>query len=385
MAKILVTCAKGISGILAEELKELGFPVLDEKQLGVFTEGSFNDTIKLNFHLRTGLRVLYHLKDFNARTPDDMYKHVRQVPWEDYLSEHGYFSITSSVSNKNIRDTRFANLKCKDAVVDRMQEKFGRRPDSGPDRSKAVLFLYWRENEGAIYLDTSGEPLAKRGYRKMPYKAPMQECLAAALILSTGWKGESAFVNPMCGSGTLAIEAALIAADKAPGLLRTNFGFMHLKPYDANIYKEVRLACRKQSKGVDVPIIATDISKDAIFAAQRNAETAGVHRLLTFDVCDYSETKVPGDEGIVVLNPEYGVRLNEERRLEPVYQGIGDFFKQSCNGYMGYVFTGNLELGKKVGLKTKSKKIFYNGPIECRLLEYELYSGTRKINKAGSE
>ena len=183
----------------------------------------------------------------------------------------------------------------------------------------------------------------------------------------------------MCGSGTLAIEAALIALDRAPGLLRSNYGFMHLKGFDESSWKTLRRKIRAEAKDrLDGRIIATDISQQAVEAAKKNAMTAGVDRFIEFGVCDFSETPVPTNGGVVILNPEYGERLGEIEKLKETYRKIGDFFKKKCQGYKGYVFTGNLDLAKKVGLRTKRRIPFYNGPIECRLLEYDLYEGSRK-------
>ena len=270
-------------------------------------------------------------------------------------------------------------MKCKDAVVDRIKEKRGRRPDTGPERDKVVIHLYWKGNLGQVYLDTSGEPLSKRGYRMIPLKAPMQETLAAAVVLATGWMGDGNFINPMCGSGTLAIEAALIGLGRAPGLLRNNYGFMHLKGFDESSWKALRRKIRAEAKDrLNGRIIATDISQQAVEAAKKNAMTAGVERFIEFGVCDFSETPVPEGGGVVVLNPEYGERMGEIEELKEIYKEIGDFLKKKCKGYTGYVFTGNLDLAKKVGLRTKRRILFYNGPIECRLLEYDLYEGSRK-------
>jgi putative N6-adenine-specific DNA methylase len=213
----------------------------------------------------------------------------------------------------------------------------------------------------------------------IPLKAPMQETLSAAVVLATGWSGGRNFINPMCGSGTLAIEAALITLGRAPGLLRNNYGFMHLKGFDDSSWKALRRKIRAEAKDqLNGRIIATDISQQAIEAGKKNAMTAGVERFIEFGVCDFSETPVPGGGGMVILNPEYGERMGEIEKLTGIYRGIGDFFKKKCNGYTGYVFTGNLDLAKKVGLRTKRRILFYNGPIECRLLEYDLYEGSRK-------
>jgi putative N6-adenine-specific DNA methylase len=381
-SRILITCPKGIPPFLKQELLDENFPVLSENIAGVETEGSLADAMRLNLSLRTGHRVLFVLKEFPAGNADELYHAVRDIAWERHIPEDGYLCVTSSVENPTIKDSRFASLKCKDAIVDRIKEKCGKRPDSGPERDRSVVHLYWKEDRCAVYLDTSGEPLSRRGYRKIPLDAPMQETLAAAVVLATGWNGTGNFINPMCGSGTLAIEAALIGLDRAPELLRSNFGFMHLKGFDETLWSELREAARKESKKtLPGKIVATDISPHAVEAAKKNATTAGVEHLIEFRVCNFSDTSLTGDHGVIVLNPGYGERMGEVQELEATYKDIGDYLKQKCRGFFGYVFTGNPGLAKKVSLKPKRTIQFFNSGIECRLLEYELYEGTRKIKK----
>ncbi len=381
-SKILITCAKGIPPFLKRELHDLNFPVCSELAAGVETEGVIDDAPLLNLFLRTGHRVLFPVKEFKANNADDLYRALSGVAWEDVIPEDGYLCVTSSVENETIRDTRFASLKCKDAIVDRIKKTRGKRPDSGPGRARSVVHLYWKNERCIVYLDTSGESLSRRGYRKIPLVAPMQETLAAAVVLASGWNGEGNFINPMCGSGTLAIEAALIGLNRAPGLLRTNFGFMHLKGFNESYWNEVREKAKKNTqKSISGRIIATDSSPEAVDAAKKNAATAGVEHLIEFGVCDYTGTPLPEEGGVIVMNPAYGERMGETARLEETYKGIGDFFKQKCRGYTGYVFTGNPGLAKKVGLKPKRSIPFFNSEIECRLLEYELYEGTRKVKK----
>jgi 23S rRNA (guanine2445-N2)-methyltransferase len=379
--KILITCPKGMPPLLKQELQALQFPILSETVAGVETEGVFNDTYALNISLRTGHRVLFLLKKFKAKNSDELYRALSCVNWEDYIPEDGYLCVTSGVENKTIKDSRYASLKCKDAIVDRIKEKRGRRPDSGPERDRSVVHLYWKDEQCAIYLDTSGEPLSRRGYRKIPLTAPMQETLAAAIVLATGWNGNGNFINPMCGSGTLAIEAALIGLNRAPGLLRSNFGFMHIKGFSESLWNGVREKAKQEAGRSFAGVInATDISPEAVDAAKKNAITAGVEHLIEFGVCDYADTPLRGG-GVIVMNPAYGERMGEIEKLEETYKGIGDFFKQKCKGYTGYVFTGNPALAKKVSLKPKRSIPFFNSGIECRLLEYELYEGTRKVKK----
>jgi len=244
-----------------------------------------------------------------------------------------------------------------------------------------VVHLYWRNQTVMAYLDASGEPLSRRGYRKIPLGAPMQETLAAAVVLASEWKDQGNFVNTMCGSGTLAIEAALFAEGRAPGLLRGNFGFFHLRGFDQAAWRKVRSAAHTARKETAARITATDIDPRAVAAARQNARTAGVEGRIDFSVCPFQETPVSKRRGVVVLNPPYGERTGDVSDLVDLYRGIGDFFKQSCSGYRGYLFTGNAALGKKVGLRTSRRIPFFNGEIECRLLEYELYTGSRRNRK----
>ncbi len=383
---ILITCSKGIAPFLKEELLLLGFPVSAVTAASVATEGTLDDALILNLLIRTGQRVLLLLREFEAGNPDELYREASLIEWEDLIERDGYVSVTSSVDNPSIKDSRYANLKCKDAIVDRIMEKCGQRPDSGSSRDRAVVFLYWKETRCSVYLDTSGEPLSRRGYRKIPFKAPMQETLAAAVVHATGWDGSRNFINPMCGSGTLAIEAALIGLNRAPGLLRDNFGFMHLKGFNESLWNEMRTKAKREAReNLEGRIVAADISHEAVEAAKKNAAMAGVAHVIEFFVCDYSETPAPDGGGVVVLNPEYGERMGRIRKLEDTYKGIGDYFKKKCGGYTGYLFTGNLDLAKKVGLRPKRRTPFFNSGIECRLLEYELYEGSRKLGKQGDE
>jgi 23S rRNA G2445 N2-methylase RlmL len=379
-SRIIVTCSNRLSPYLQQDIAELGFKPVRVFKTGVELEGSLKDCIRLNLNLRCASQVLYSLKTFKAFNANDLYKELVNVEWESIIPADGYFSISS---NETITNNLFANVKVKDAIADRFREKTGARPNSGPELNGAVIHLYWKDDEAEIFLDTSGETLSKHGYRKIPGKAPMLESLAAATILATKWDRENPFVNPMCGSGTLAIEAAMIATDRRPGLYRSNYSFMHLLGYDEDDYNNEFSSLEKKVK--DIPglqIIATDISEDAINVSTINAGIAGVEEMITFSVCDFAETPIPENkEGVVYFNPEYGDRLGEEEELQGTYKRMGDFLKKQCKGYTGYIFTGNLELGKKIGLKPKRRIEFYTSKIDCRLFEYELYAGTREEGK----
>lgn len=377
---ITITCHKRITPYLEQEVKDLGFTVEDRFITGVRVSGTGNDCIKLNLNLRCASQVLYSLKQFEASDADAIYRNLVDYPWENILPDAGYFSITSNVSNETINNNLFANLRVKDAIVDRIREKTGKRPSSGSELTGAVFNLFWKNNQAEIFIDTSGNSLARHGYRKIPGLAPMLEALASATIYATRWNRVSPFVNPMCGSGTIAIEAALIATNRRPGLFRTNYAFMHIQGYDDAVYLEEDALLEAQI--IDVPglrIIASDYSERAIENAKKNAIAAGVAKLIDFTICDFADTEVPQHAaGIMFVNPEYGERLGQVQELEATYKRIGDFMKQRCGGYYGYVFTGNLELAKKTGLKASRRIEFYTSTIDCRLLEYELYAGSRR-------
>ncbi|HKZ67833.1 MAG TPA: hypothetical protein VJ111_15815, partial [Chitinophagaceae bacterium] len=354
---ITITCHKRITPYLLQEIKDLGFEVEDSFVTGVHLSGTINDCIKLNLNLRCASQVLYSLKQFDANNADDIYNNLIAYPWETILPDPGYFSITSNVNNPTINNSMFANLRVKDAIVDRLREKRGTRPSTGSELTGAVIHLFWKNDEAGIFIDTSGDSLARHGYRKIPGQAPMLESLAAATIYATRWDRVSPFVNPMCGSGTVAIEAALIATNRRPGLFRTNYAFMHLQDYDETIYLQEDAILEEQI--IDVPdlrIIATDYSDRAIENARKNAVAAGVAKLIDFAVCDFAATEVPDETpGVMYVNPEYGERLGQVDELEKTYARIGDFMKQKCGGYFGYVFTGNLDLAKKIGLKANRR------------------------------
>ncbi len=380
--KVIITCNKRLSPYLQQEVKELGFDIVRAFPTGVELKVSINDTIKLNLNLRTASQILYSLKEFTANNPTELYDELSQIAWEELIQFDGYFSVSSNVDNETISTPLFANVKVKDAIVDRIKEKKGMRPNSGPDNNKAVVHLYWKDDRAEIFLDTSGETLAKHGYRKIPGKAPMLEALAASTIIASKWDGNSPFVNPMCGSGTLAIEAALIATNRKPGLLRMNYSFMHFIGYDETVFFQERRVLKDQINKKAAPqIIASDISEEAINVSKMNARTAGVEQLISFEVCVFAETHVPKEGGVILFNPEYGERLGTHSKLEITYKRMGDFMKQECKGYRGYIFTGNPDLAKKIGLRASRRIEFYNGKLDCRLLEYELYEGTREKTK----
>lgn len=376
---ITLTCAARMGAYLASEVRGLGLIVQEEGDTAVQTSGTMADCIMLNLHLRTAHRVLFHLLSFPCKHPNDLYNKGLEIEWEKIIPTSEYFRVHSHVHHPSVNDTRFPNLKLKDAVVDRIRKKTGKRPDAGSEKAGVSLFLRWTNEQADIFIDTSGETIAKHGYRQIPFQAPLIESLASGVIMATKWKSDQVFINPMCGSGTLVIEAALIASGRIPGMYRDDYSFMHLVGYSDDARIGILNKQQKSLISVNTRFIASDHDPNAIEASRHNAKTAGVDHMIDFQLCDFTQTEFPENEsGIVILNPEYGERLGEAEELETLYSSIGDFFKKKCAGYTGYVFTGNLDLAKKVGLRAKRRIPFYNGKIDCRLLEFELYQGSRE-------
>lgn len=398
---IIISCAKELSRWTELEVLDLGYHPIEVTENTVVVRGDMRDVMKLNLQLRTAHRVLVPLLRTECRNIKDLYQAANSIDWENLLEADGYFSVSSIVHNYTIRDTRLPSLYTKDAIVDRMREKCQRRPDSGGENRGAAVFVYWERNEVVIYLDTSGEPLSKRGYRKIPGSAPMQETLAAACIMALRWDKKTPFLSPMCGSGTPAIEAAMMAMNRAPGSLKGHFAFQSVKGYNRiipgesapviaprqhagaspeQIWKEMILAAKKAEITEGLPkIIATDISPEAVENAHTNAIAAGVAPYIEFKACDFADTPIPSStstddfnspKGVVFFNPEYGIRLGTFEELAPVYERIGTFMHEKCSGYNGGLITGNPDLARLVNLYYKTRVPFFNGPIDCRLFIY---------------
>jgi len=393
---IILSCARGLVQQAVGELKAMGYDVVDASDNIAVVRGSMRDMMRLNLQIRTAHRILVPLLRSECRHLRDLYDAAYSIDWENFFDPEGYFMVNSIVNNDTVRDTRMPSLKTKDAIADRIRNYCGIRPDSGSETHGAAVFVYWQDTEATFFLDTTGEPLSRRGYRKLPGAAPMQETLAAGCVLASGWDANTPFIVPMCGSGTPAIEAALIALNRAPGSFKSHFGFMALKGYritipgeragtsvrqrfgasPEQIWKEMVLTARQQERKAGLPpIIATDISEEAIETAHMNAIAAGVAEHITFGTCDFADTELPPPPGVVFLNPEYGERLGAGMDLEPLYSRIGDFFKQKCTGYTGCVFTGNMEMSRKIGLRSSKRIPFYSGPLDCRLIIFDLYEG----------
>ena len=377
---IFITCAPYLADALKMELASLGYEIISSGFTFVEITGDAEDIFRLNYFLRTASHVYVLIEKFDCDSLNDLYAELKKMSWEDILFSEKYLSIESQSDHPSVNNSMFLNQKIKDAIVDRLREKTGKRPNSGPLKNEAVIYVFWQNESVSVYADTSGQPLYKHGYRIHPGYAPLQESLAAAMIYSSKWDKQSSFVNPMCGSGTLAIEAALMAAKVPSGMVRENFAFMHLRNFSQKDYDQFRQKNKTQvPKELPFEIVSSDSNKIAVQRAREHARLAGVGHLISFMICKAEETPVPEQKGVLFFNPPYGERLGEAERLIPLYQSIGDFMKQKAGGYTGYVLTANKDLGKMIGLKPSRKIPFKNGALDCLLYEFNLYVGTKKF------
>ncbi len=373
-ASVAVTCARGLEGVLRSELEGLGFAPAGEAPTVVEVCGTLRDCMRLNLWLRTAHRVLWLWKEFPARSAEDLYRGVAGLPWEEVLRLDQPLNVrAANQADEEGVSTAWMALKCKDAIVDRMRVRLGRRPDSGSTPKGACVFLLRSAGRFRLYLDTTGVPLSFRGYRQESVEAPLRESLAAGLLLASGWTGRTPLVNPMCGSGTIAIEGAGIASRRAPGLQRSRFAFTSLRGFPREEWEQLREAARREVRPIRIPIVAADWSREAVEIARRNARRAGVENAIRFEVAELDATPVPGPRPWIVLNPEYGHRTRPSaEELEELYHRIGQFLRRHGQGGRGVIITGHLALSRRFGLKLARKWTVFNGPIECRVVEFEL-------------
>ncbi|QNF35425.1 hypothetical protein HUW51_22935 [Adhaeribacter swui] len=381
-SKYIATTLFGLEEILAQELFDLGAENIYLGNRAVEFTGDKSLLYRANIWCRTAIRILKPFRTFTARDERDLYRQVSKIHWSDYLQPNQTFAIQSVVNQSSFEHSLFVSQLTKDAIVDQFRQRTGERPSVDVERPDIRLNLHMHENFVTLALDASGTSLHRRGYRQQTNVAPLSEVLAAGIILLTNWDTQSPLIDPMCGSGTFLTEAALLAHNMAPGLYRRdNFGFMQWPDYDEDLLQQIIAEAEAaQLPDKEVTIIGSDIDKDYIEAARNNITQAGLEDFIRLRVRDLKEAQGVGDKGIIIVNPPYGERIRPDD-LNQLYKLIGDTFKTNFSGYDAFVFTGNLDAAKHIGLKTSRRIPLYNGPIECRLLKYELYRGTRKVKE----
>ncbi len=373
-ARFFATCARGLESVLAEELRALQASGVEPGRGGVHFQGDLALLYQSNLWLRTAIRVLRPILQVPVESPEELYEAVQTLDWTRYLTPEHTLAVDCNVRDSRITHSKYAALKVKDAICDQFVARCGRRPSVDVDCPMVGLNLHIYQYEATLSLDSSGESLHKRGYRPILTRAPLNEALAAALVLLTGWKGEASFVDPMCGSGTLCIEAAWIALTRPPGLTRRRFGFQGWMDYDVALWTALRDQARRQVLArLPHPVLGSDQRRDALTFAQGNARAAGIGHLLTFEVKDLRDFRPPdGPPGVLLCNPPYGERIGNEKELKSLYREMGKVFQEACQGWKVFVFTGNAFLARQIGLKPAEQTHLFNGKIPCRLLRFDV-------------
>jgi putative N6-adenine-specific DNA methylase len=374
LTRYFATCARGIEPILARELHDLKAADVAPGRGGVHFAGDKALLYLANLWLRTAIRVLRPILETPVTTPEELYDAVRTVAWSRYLTPNHTLAVDCNVRDSQITHSRYAALKTKDAICDQFVERVGRRPSVDVAEPMVGLNLHIYRDQAVLSLDSSGESLHKRGYRPILTKAPLNEALAAALVLLSGWQGDTAFADPLCGSGTLPIEATWLALRRPPGLTRRRFGFQGWLDFDIGLWTRVRDEARRQvRKRLPAPIVGSDARRDAVTFARTNARAAGIGHLIHFEVKDVRDFRPPaGPPGTLLCNPPYGERIGEENELRELYRTLGAVFQERCRGWTAYLFTGNAALAKQIGLAPAEAVPLFNGKIPCRLLRFDL-------------
>jgi putative N6-adenine-specific DNA methylase len=372
MTRFFATCARGLEPVLAGELTRLGAADVEPGRGGVAFRGPPALLYRACLWLRSAVRILRPIHEFDVHSPDELYEAVRSVNWSDWMTLDHTLAVDCNVRDSALTHSQFAARRVKDAICDQFRDRTGRRPSVDTERPMIGLNLHVSKNHAILSLDSSWDSLHKRGYRPIQTIAPLNEALAAGLLLHAGWDGAAPLVDPMCGSGTFCIEGAWIALDRPPGLTRKWFAFQGWPDFERPLWNAIRDDARRMvRKESPVSIAGSDVRQDAIDFARANARAAGVGHLLQFTKCDIGDARPPTSEpGLLVCNPPYGERIGEETELIPLYAKIGRVAAEHWRGWRLLVFTSNTMLAKKVGLKVVRKAPFFNGSLECFLWEF---------------
>jgi putative N6-adenine-specific DNA methylase len=364
---------RGTEELAAHELETLGIGGAIVSKGGVAFVTDRTGLYRSNLWLRTASRVLVNLASFPCTSPEELYAATHKIAWQDIITPTMTLAVDCSLRDSALTHSGFVALKTKDAIVDRIREACGSRPNVDTSTPDVRINVHLHKNVCTVSLDSSGDSLDRRGYRLERNEAPLRETLAAAIVALTAWDGSIPLADPMCGSGTIPVEAALQAARIPPGLKRS-FGFQRWLDFDSGLWerlvKEAEDGIQKVPPGL---ITGYDQDSRALALATRNTASAGLEGQVHFFHAALLDFKPEGNRGVVIINPPYGIRMGEEDDLRELYCQIGDIMKKRCRGWTGYVLTGNLELAKYIGLKASRRFVLFNGPIECRLLKYELY------------
>ena len=378
--KLVAKTFLGLENVLSEELRTLGAVNIKIANRAVIFEGNTKTLYKVNYCVRTALSILMPIKEFRIKSKDDLYSIGKSIAWEKFMNTKSTFSITSVVNSPLFNHSGYAGLILKDSIADYFREKTGSRPSVNTDNPDISINLHISAANVTVSLDSSGEPLFKRGYRQAFAEAPLNESLAAGMVLMSGWNGSTPFTDPMCGSGTILIEAALIAKKIPAGKFRKSFGFQKWNNYDAQLFEQVKQECDSGIINLKTKISGSDVSSESVKNAMINIRHAGLENDIAITNIDIKDIEASENTGVAMFNPPYGLRLNPDD-LDSLYETIGSKLKHSFEGYTAWILSSNREALKKIGLKPSEKYILLNGANECMFLKYDLYRGSRKIVK----
>ncbi len=371
----------GLENILAQELIELGAEDVQAGRRMVSFKGDKEMMYRANFQLRTAIRILKPILHFKAKSADDVYEEIKKLEWQDIIGPGKTFSVDSVVYSEEFNNSRFVTYKVKDAIVDYFREKTGKRPNISVTNPDILLHIHISDTDATLSLDSSGASLHRRGYRQESVEAPLNEVLAAGMILMTGWKGDTDFIDPMCGSGTLPIEAALIACNMAPGLFRKGYAFEKWPDFDADLFESIYNDDSRE-KEFEHHIYGYDVDIKAVNTANLNVKAAGLTKYITIKQQDFKDFTQPAEKAIIVTNPPYGERISTPDLLG-TYKMIGERLKHAFTGNEAWVLSYKEECFRQIGLKPSLKIPLYNGSLECEYRKYQMFDG--RINDFVSE
>jgi putative N6-adenine-specific DNA methylase len=371
-------CPRGLEGVLATELGDLGAAELSAADGGVAFSGPIELAYRANLESRLASRILWRVGQGAYRDEQDIYDLALKLDWPQWFRADRTLRVDVAATRSPLTSLEFATLRIKDAVCDRHRAGSNVRPSISKDHPDVRVHAHLTADVASFYLDTSGEPLFKRGYRRQTAEAPLRENLAAGMLRLAGWQPGTPLLDPMCGSGTIAIEAALIALDIAPGLKRT-FGFQKLAWYDGSVWQKIKQAAQRRARPVaPAGIYARDIDDIAIHQCHVNIGEAGIAGAIVVEQIDALTGAAPASEGVIVANPPYGVRLARSHALAELYPRLGDALKQRFAGWTAYLLSGDTRLPKLIGLKASRRTPLFNGALECRLYEYRVIAGSMR-------
>lgn len=374
--RYFASCPRGLEATLVAELAAIGAANAVAVDGGVGFDGSFDLAWRANLESRIASRILWRVGSGRYRNEKDVHALAKTIAWSSHFHAERTLRVDVAATRSPLTSLEFATLTIKDAVCDRFRDDTGKRPSIDKRAPDVRVAAHLTVDEATFYLDTSGEPLFKRGYRRDTEEAPLRENLAAGLIALTGWKPGAAFLDPMCGSGTIAIEAAMIAADRAPGLART-FGFQKLAWFDGPSWQRLKQAARDRVLAPpDSPLIhASDVAPQAVTKTESNARNAGIADFVAIERADFLTREAPAAHGTLLANPPYGVRLADQQKIAALYPLIGDALKQRFPGWTAWLFSGDKALPKLMHLKADSRTPLFNGALDCRLYQYRIMAG----------